>query len=303
MVKQHITSNREAVAMRISLYSVLVNVLLSAGKLAAGILGNSVAMVSDAVHSLSDVLSTFVVMAGVKISGRDSDEEHQYGHERMECVASIILAVLLALTGLAIGWTGVEKILRRETEALLIPSLLPLTAAVISIVVKEAMYRYTRRYALEIHSDALLADAWHHRSDALSSIGSFLGIVGARIGYPLLDPLASIIICLMILQAAYEIFIGAVDKMVDRSCTPEEEAAMRAVIVQETGVEHVDLLRTRLFGNRIFVDVEISAADDLTLLQSHQIAENVHKAIEKRFPDVKHCMVHINPVSEKVHEH
>ena len=181
---------------------------------------------------------------------------------------------------------------------LLIPTLMPLVASIVSIVAKEGMYWYTRHYAMEIRSDALMADAWHHRSDALSSVGSFVGILGARMGYPLLDPIASILICLMILQAAYEIFSGAIDKMVDRSCTPEEEAAMLAVIVEEAGVDHVDLLRTRLFGNRIFVDVEISAADDLTLIQAHQIAENVHRAIEEHFPDVKHCMVHINPLSE-----
>ena len=269
----------------------------------AGLLGNSVAMVSDAVHSLSDVFSTFVVMAGVKISGRDSDEDHQYGHERLECAASIVLSVLLALTGLAIGWAGAQKIIHRDTEVLLIPTLMPLVASIVSIVAKEGMYWYTRHYAMEIRSDALMADAWHHRSDALSSVGSFVGILGARMGYPLLDPIASILICLMILQAAYEIFSGAIDKMVDRSCTPEEEAAMLAVIVEEAGVDHVDLLRTRLFGNRIFVDVEISAADDLTLIQAHQIAENVHQAIEEHFPDVKHCMVHINPLSEKEHDY
>lgn len=302
MRTQHLTSNRESIAMRISLYSIIVNVLLSAGKFVAGLLGNSVAMVSDAVHSLSDVFSTFVVMAGVKISGRDSDEDHQYGHERLECAASIVLSVLLALTGLAIGWAGAQKIIHRDTEVLLIPTLMPLVASIVSIVAKEGMYWYTRHYAMEIRSDALMADAWHHRSDALSSVGSFVGILGARMGYPLLDPIASILICLMILQAAYEIFSGAIDKMVDRSCTPEEEAAMLAVIVEEAGVDHVDLLRTRLFGNRIFVDVEISAADDLTLIQAHQIAENVHQAIEEHFPDVKHCMVHINPLSEKEHD-
>lgn len=303
METQHFTSSRESIAMRISLYSIIINVMLSAVKFAAGIIGNSVSMVSDAVHSLSDVLSTFVVIAGVKISGRASDEDHQYGHERLECVASIVLSVLLALTGLGIGWAGAQKIIHRDTEVLLIPTLLPLIAAIISIAAKEAMYWYTRHYAIEIRSDALLADAWHHRSDALSSIGSFVGILGARMGYPLLDPIASILICLMILQAAYEIFSSAIDKMVDRSCTPEEEAAMLAVIVEETGVDHVDLLRTRLFGNRIFVDVEISVSDDLTLIQAHQIAENVHQAIEKHFPDVKHCMVHINPLSEKEHDH
>jgi cation diffusion facilitator family transporter len=164
------------------------------------------------------------------------------------------------------------------------------------------MYWYTRHYALMLESDALMADAWHHRSDSLSSVGSFIGILGARMGYPILDPIASVVICLMILQAGYEIFMGAIDKMVDKACSKEEEDAMRAKVAGVPGVNHIDLLRTRQFGSRIFVDVEVSADDNLTLLQSHQIAESIHHSIEKDFPNVKHCMVHINPVSEVCHE-
>ncbi|HBX75527.1 MAG TPA: cation-efflux pump [Acidaminococcaceae bacterium] len=302
MKSLHVTSNREKIAMRISWYSIAVNVFLSLGKFVAGIFGHSAAMVSDAIHSASDVFATFIVMAGIKISGRASDDDHQYGHERLECVASILLSVILALTGLAIGYAGVEKILNQDTESIAIPTFLPLAAAVISIVVKEAMYWYTRHYALMLESDALMADAWHHRSDSLSSIGSFIGILGARMGYPILDPIASVVICLMILQAGYEIFTGAIDKMVDKACSKEEEDAMRAKVAAIPGVNHIDLLHTRQFGSRIFVDVEVSADDNLTLLQSHQIAEEIHHSIEKDFPNVKHCMVHINPLSEVSHD-
>ena len=278
----HVTSNREKIAMRISWYSIAVNVFLSLGKFVAGIFGHSAAMVSDAIHSASDVFATFIVMAGIKISGKASDEDHQYGHERLECVASILLSVILGLTGLAIGYAGIEKIMNQDTES--------------------AMYWYTRHYALMLESDALMADAWHHRSDSLSSVGSFIGILGARMGYPILDPIASVVICLMILQAGYEIFMGAIDKMVDKACSKEEEDAMRAKVAAIPGVNHIDLLHTRQFGSRIFVDVEVSADDNLTLLQSHQIAESIHHSIEKDFPNVKHCMVHINPVSEVCHE-
>ena len=302
MEKLELTSNREKVAMRISWYSIAVNVFLSVVKLAAGILGHSAAMVSDAIHSASDVFATFIVMAGIKVSGRASDEDHQYGHERLECVASIVLAVILVLTGLGIGYAGIDKIMNGDAESLEIPTFLPLAAAVVSIVVKEAMYWYTRHYALMLESDALMADAWHHRSDSLSSIGSFVGILGARMGYPILDPIASVVICLMIMQAGYEIFTGAIDKMVDKACSKEEEDSMRSKVAAIPGVNHIDLLRTRQFGSRIFVDVEVSADDDLTLLQSHQNAEEIHHSIEKDFPNVKHCMVHINPVSEVCHE-
>ena len=302
MSSVHVTSNREKIAMRISWYSIAVNVFLSVGKFVAGILGHSAAMVSDAIHSASDVFATFIVMAGIKVSGRASDEEHQYGHERLECVASILLAVILVLTGLGIGYAGIDKIMNGDVESLEIPTFLPLAAAVVSIVVKEAMYWYTRHYALMLESDALMADAWHHRSDSLSSIGSFIGILGARMGYPILDPIASVVICLMIMQAGYEIFTGAIDKMVDKACSKDEEDSMRSKVAAIPGVNHIDLLRTRQFGSRIFVDVEVSADDNLTLLQSHQIAESIHHSIEKDFPNVKHCMVHINPLSEVSHE-
>ena len=245
MSSLHVTSNREKIAMRISWYSIAVNVFLSLGKFVAGIFGHSAAMVSDAIHSASDVFATFIVMAGIKISGKASDEDHQYGHERLECVASILLSVILGLTGLAIGYAGIEKIMNQDTESIAIPTFLPLAAAIISIVVKEAMYWYTRHYALMLESDALMADAWHHRSDSLSSVGSFIGILGARMGYPILDPIASVVICLMILQAGYEIFMGAIDKMVDKACSKEEEDAMRAKVAAIPGVNHIDLLHTR----------------------------------------------------------
>lgn len=209
----------ERLAMQVSINSIIVNLILSVGKLAAGILANSAAMISDAIHSASDVFSTFIVMAGVKISNKASDAEHQYGHERLECVAAIILAIVLALTGIGIGYAGLEKIFHASAEDLKIPGSLALIAAVISIIVKEGMFWYTKKAAAKINSSALMADAWHHRSDALSSIGSFIGILGARMGYPALDPLASVVICLMIVYASYEIFKDAIDKMVDRSVT------------------------------------------------------------------------------------
>lgn len=147
-----------------------------------------------------------------------------------------------------------------------------------------------------------MADAWHHRSDALSSIGSFIGILGARMGYPVLDPLASVVICLMIVYASYEIFKDAIDKMVDRSCDEATINTMTALISAQKGVDHIDVLQTRKFGCRIYVDVEVSADDDLTLLEAHTIAENIHKAIESNFSEVKHCMVHVNPCSEVHHD-
>lgn len=286
----------EKAAMKVSAVSIVANVLLAAFKLLAGILASSGAMVSDAIHSASDVISTVVVIIGIRLSGKASDKEHPYGHERMECVAAIILATILAFTGLGIGYTAVAKILSGNYGELTVPGVLALVAAVVSIAVKEGMYWYTRSYAKKINSSALMADAWHHRSDALSSVGALVGIAGARLGYPVCDAIASLCICFFIEKAAYDIFKDAIDKMVDKACDEKLEDSLKNCALEQEGVLGVDLLRTRVFGNRVYVDIEISADGDASLRDAHKIAEHVHDAIEQSFSSVKHIMVHVNPV-------
>lgn len=285
----------EYVVKKVALISIAVNLLLSCLKLISGIIAFSGAMISDAVHSASDVFSTIIVLIGVKISRKEADKEHPYGHERMECVAAIILSVVLFLTGVGIGLSGLQKILTNDSNKLVVPGILALITAVFSIITKEWMFWYTKYYAKKINSGALLADAWHHRSDALSSIGSFIGILGARLGFPAMDPIASIIICLFIGKASYDIFKDALDKMVDKSCDDRVIEQLREVILEQPGVIRIDKLITREFGNRIYVDVEIAADGKKTLCETHAIAESIHSQIEKQFLNVKHIMVHVNP--------
>jgi len=280
-------------AIKISVVSITANIILSIFKFGAGIIANSSAMISDAIHSLSDVLSTFVVIAGIKISGKSHDAEHPYGHERMECVAAILLSVMLALVGGAIGYSGIMKIISGEN--IVTPGFLALFAAIISIAVKEWMYWYTRAVAKKIKSDALMADAWHHRSDALSSVGSFIGIGGAIIGFPILDSLASVLICLFILKAAFDIFMGAVNKMIDKACDPETIKKIRDIILADEEILTLDLLKTRMFASKIFVDVEISLDGNVSLKYAHSVADRIHDEIEEKIPEVKHCMIHVNP--------
>ena len=282
----------EKAATRVSLVSIAGNLLLSLLKVMAGIFAHSSAMLSDAVHSASDVFSSVIVIAGVKLSAKASDEQHPYGHERFECVAAIVLAVILFFTGLMIGIRAARDIAKGIESDLVMPGVLSLAAAIIS---KEAMYRYTRRYAKQYDSDALMADAWHHRSDALSSIGALIGIAGARMGLLILDPLASLVICIFILKAAGDIFKDAIGKMVDRACSRETEEALRDCAAGQPGVLGVDFLKTRIFGSRIYVDMEIRADGRLSLTQGHLVAEQVHDTIEREFPKVKHIMVHVNP--------
>ncbi|MDR1510215.1 MAG: cation diffusion facilitator family transporter [Synergistaceae bacterium] len=287
-------------AVRVSVNTIAVNVALSVFKLFAGVSSNSGAMLSDAVHSISDVFSTVVVIIGVRVSGRCADEKHQYGHERFESIAAVLLAVMLGAVGIGIGYGGLRRIFVTEAADRTVPGKLALAAAIFSILVKEGMYWYTRGASKKINSGALMADAWHHRSDAFSSVGSFMGILGARSGYPVLDPAAGVAICCFILKAAVEIFVDAVRKMTDEACDDETIKRIEALIIGQNGVMGIDSLQTRRFGERVYVDVEISADGNSTLSESHGIAERVHDEIEAAFPAVKHCMVHVNPAKNDI---
>ena len=208
----------EKTAIKISIITIIINLILSVFKLLAGILGSSFALISDAVHSASDVFSTIIVIIGVKISAKKPDKNHPFGHERFECVAAILLAVVLFATGAGIGYSGVCSLIDGSYKNISIIGVLPLVAAIISIAVKEGMFWYTYLAAKKINSSALKADAWHHRSDALSSVGSLVGVVGAMCGVPVLDTIACIVICLFIFKAAIQIFIDAIKKMTDEAC-------------------------------------------------------------------------------------
>ena len=293
-------SDFQRVADRVSATSIIGNVILSVFKLIAGIGAHSNAMISDAVHSASDVFSTVVVMIGIRLASKKADKEHPYGHERLECVAAIILAMVLFMTGLGIGTEALKNILSGSYNDLRVPGTLALAAAVVSIIVKEAMFWYTKFYAVRIDSSALLADAWHHRSDAFSSVGALIGIVGARHGFPVMDSVASLVIFVFIVKAAYDIFKDAVDKMVDHSCDEETEKQIYECVMKNKEVAGIDSLHTRIFGNRIYVDIEIAVDGSYTLKRAHEIAEEVHEDIERNFQKIKHIMVHVNPAQEDV---
>lgn len=283
------------IANRVSVQTIIANLILSVFKLIIGFIGNSSAMISDAIHSASDVFSTIVVMIGIKMAAKESDKEHPYGHEKMECVAAIVLAIVLFITGLGIGVEAFRTIFSGNYENLEIPGILALIAAVISILVKEGMYWYTRYFARKINSGALMADAWHHRSDALSSVGALIGIFGARHGFVVMDSAASLVIFVFIAKAAYDIFMDAIDKMIDRSCDENTQKQIYECILETENVLGIDLLQTRIFGNKIYVDAEIEVDGDVTLNEAHDISELVHQRIEEKFDMVKHIMVHVNP--------
>ena len=283
------------IAMHISFVTIVINIILSVFKIIAGIVANSAAMISDAVHSASDVVSTVAVMVGIKMSRKNSDKEHPYGHERIECIASLILAVILFITGLAIGYGALKSIIDKTYISKKSIGTLALVAAIVSIGVKEWMFHYTKRASRKINSTALMADAWHHRSDALSSVGALIGIALSMAGFPIFDPAASIIICVLILKAALDIFKESTDKMIDTAADEKTQAELKDTIMSVDGVIEINKLNTRLFGSKMYVDVEFSADGNLTLTKAHEIAHNVHDILESKYPQIKHCMVHVNP--------
>lgn len=285
-------SYRIKVARRISLVSIIANVVLSLVKIIIGTVAKSSAIVADGFHSVSDVVSTLIALWGIEISSKENDENHQYGHEKFEAVMGKMLAIVLLITAGYIAWGGYDRIIKNEFE---VPSAIAIVAAVLSIVAKEWMFHYTKAGALKIDSSVLMADAWHHRSDALSSIGSLIGVMGARMGYPIFDPIASIAIGLLIAKMAVEIYLKSVKELTDSAADEKTVEEINKIILSVEGVIDIDMLKTRLHGNRLYVDLEISVNKDLTLLEAHDIAENVHDIIEKSNDKIKHCMVHVNP--------
>ena len=208
------------------------------------------------------------------------------------------LGLVLMATGLGVGRVGVDNIIANNYETLAIPKLIALAASVVSILGKEAMFWYTRYYAKLINSSAFMADAWHHRSDAISSIGSFIGIAGAMLGFPVMDSVASVVICLFILKVAYDILRDALMKMLDTSCGEAYENQLTHYIAEKEDVRSVDLLHSRMFGNKVFIDLEISVDGDKSLRDAHAVAELVHEDVELNFPEIKHIMIHVNPANE-----
>lgn len=289
----------EAAAIRnMSFVSVAGNAVLSGFKFFAGVTGNSGAMISDSIHSFSDVITTVIAWIGVKVSKKEADSSHPYGHERIECIASLLLGIILLTTGLGVGKVGLEHILSGSYATLAVPSTIALVAAIVSIASKEAMYWYTRYYAKLIHSSAFLADAWHHRSDAFSSIGSLIGIAGAMLGFPVMDSIASVVICLFIVKASYDILKDGVVKLLDTSCGESYNKKMEEYIAGQDGVVCVDSLRSRMFGNKVYIDLEIQVDGKKSLRDAHEVAQRIHDKVEHAFPDVKHIMVHLNPANE-----
>lgn len=290
------SEQRIKIANRVSLITIIANIILSVIKVFIGFIGKSNAIIADGFHSLSDVFSTVIALIGIRLANKADDENHPYGHEKIEPVMGKILANILLLTALFMGYNGIKSIIRGDYT---VPGSITIYAAIFSIVVKEWMYRYTVRAAKKIESSGLLADAWHHRTDALSSVGSLIGVTGAILGYPILDSIAAVVISVFVAKVAIDIYLQSIKELIDSAADEETIDDIKKIILETQGVIEIDELKTRIHANKLYVDVEISVNKDLSVSQAHDIAENVHDKIEKGIRKVKHCMVHVNPFGEK----
>lgn len=291
-VKLTVERSNAKLGTKISLITIVINTALCVFKILAGVVGKSSAMLADGVHTLSDVMATFVVIIGLKLSSREADEKHPYGHEKFEPLCAKIISVVLLATGIFIGFTGVKSLISGKISE---PGLIALIAAGVSIVVKEGMYWYTIGVAKKIKSISMEADAWHHRSDAFSSIGTFAGIFGARMGIKVLDPIAGVVVSFFIIKVGIDFYIRAMKELVDESTDKETIQKIKSTALSTSGVINVNNLKTRIFGNKLYVDIEIAVDGDLSVKDGHNIAESVHDNIENGIENVKHCMVHVEP--------
>lgn len=273
--------------------SLVANIMLAVLKLMAGILANSTAMIADAANSMGDILTGLITLWGVKTAAQPADDEHPYGHEKTESLAAWILAVILIITGGMIIYRAVTSL----SSGPQIPGMMAIIAAVITIIVKEMLYRYTIKIANETKSTALMAVAWDHRSDVLATSGILVGITGAMMGWTFLDPVTGIIMALIIIRAGIKVLHRSADELLDSSADSDVVNKIKQAVLSVSDVVHIDDIKTRQYGSTLMVDISISVNEDMTVAQGHDIAEDAKASIMKAVPEVKDVQVHVEPYS------
>lgn len=282
-------------------WGLIVNLLLSIAKLIFGFIGHSQALIADGLHSLSDLISDGLVLLATHHSNTDADEDHPYGHARYETFATITLAVLLCAVGIGIGIDAINRLI--DYQSIAIPASITLWVAGISILSKEMLYQYTMVIARQMKSRLLEANAWHHRSDAISSIVVFIGIVGAMWGYPMLDSIAAIIVAFMICKIGWELGHQSFQELVDTGLEPDTLSAIENTILEIDGVTQLHMLRSRRMGHNALVDVHILVPPRLSVSEGHQISEAVEIALVNEFDEINDVTVHIDPEDDEHSDH
>ncbi len=293
------TSSRERDIYRVTIIGSIVNLLLLIFKFIAGFAGHSSAMIADAVHSLSDFFSDIVVIVMVRLSAKPEDKDHDYGHGKYETLASLIVGLMLAIVGLGIFYNGVSSTIAFfNGESIGQPTWIALIAAIVSIFAKEGIYRYTIYKERAIHSSALIANAWHHRSDALTSVAALVGIGGAMIlgsKWAVLDPIAAAVVSIFIIKAAYDLIKPNLDELLEKALSEEQKQGISKIVLDTPGVVGMHRLRTRRVGNNLAIELHIKMDGNMSLRQAHEIATEVEKRLKQAYGNDIHTGIHMEP--------
>lgn len=297
--------DRQKETYRVTIAGSIINILLLAFKFAAGILGHSAAMIADAIHSLTDFVTDAIVLVFVRLGSKPTDRDHDYGHGKYETLASAIIGVSLLVVGMMICYSGVTKTYHAMCgEPLQQPGFIALAAAVASVVLKEWAYRFTVRVGRRCHSEAVVANAWHHRSDALSSVGTTVGIGGAIIlgeKWAVLDPLTAIVVSFFIMKAAWSVLSKAVDELTDGSLPKETEDEIESIVSEDNEVSVVHNLCTRRIGDRIAIEMHVRMPGETSLYEAHRHATEIENRLKQRFGTATHISIHLEPVKVNGH--
>lgn len=285
-------AERYKIGYKITFITIIINIILAIVKISVGILSNSTAILADGVHTVSDVISSIGIIFGFFISQKPEDIEHQYGHEKAESIAGFVLAILLTVVGIKIGISTIEMVILGNAK---MPGILSVWVAGISIAIKEIQYRIAMDGGKKINSSALKADAWHHRSDALSSIGALIGIIGARMGYSIFDPIAGFIVAIIVIKVGIELLIQGYNELMDSSIEKSELYNLADRIISHKGIINVNQIKARKHGSKVYFDVKICVNSKLTVEEGHNIAEEVEKTIYSNVENTKDVIVHVNP--------
>ncbi|WP_069650481.1 cation diffusion facilitator family transporter [Caloranaerobacter ferrireducens] len=287
-------NKRYKIASRVTWLTIILNVILAVGKIIIGLISNSNAILADGIHTISDIGSSIGIVIGFFIAKKPEDEEHQYGHEKAETIAAFLLSLMLIAVGVKIGISSLKLMLYQTTR---IPAIEAIWAAGISIIVKELQFRMAMNVGKKINSKALIADAWHHRSDALSSIAALFGVIGARMGYPLLDPLAGLIVSIIVVKVGVEFFIHGYNELMDISIEESKLYEIAERLMKNTNIKNINDIKARKHGSKVYVDIKICVDPNITVYMGHSIAEEVEEEVKKSLDNVKDVMVHVNPCS------
>ncbi len=295
--------NRIKEAQKVTFIGFLVNMILSCGKIIAGIVGQSTAMLADGIHSLSDFITDLIVIIFIRLSGKASDDRHTYGHGKYETFATLFISVALFVVGLGMIYDSVDKIIRAiDGEYIPKPQIIALYAALISIISKEILFRYTKKVGEKINSQAVIANGWHHRSDAFSSIGTALGISGAIFlgeKWRILDPIAGFVVSIFILKVAYDLAKPSFEELLESSLPEKTCNLIKEIIESQPEVRDFHKLRTRKIGNYIAVDVHVMLDINLTFEEAHEVTRKIEKIMKAKFGNNIHISIHAEPYYDK----